>query len=282
MAFIAGSRWSLVRIEGGSRMCPIKPLGEPEAVNVSFQFTVSDEWIEEQLQETGVMMPQEWAVDFDLPDLEPEVRASIIKAHRLYLQVPGFPELHAPVDDPSQFLGVIVDWLEAAARQTSYEESQSAALHAAETSRAAAFDEERDRWIGEVGSTRLRTAAERGYKVNRTYAIERAESEFPRFWVDTGNESDVRERTDPSEEALQLEDAVKAWISLDSKRGVLEPRIGWMVEAPRDLEAFAEENDWLIDQQEVIAIRGYLGRYSLILPVDQDLARPVSGEDLGE
>jgi hypothetical protein len=261
-------------------MCPMKPLGEPEAVTLSFQFDVSDDWIEEQLIETGVKMPDEWETEFRLPDLEPEARAAMIRAHRLYLQVEGYPQLHAPVDDPRQFLMAIADWLVVAARRQSEEESLSASLSAEESAQARDFEEDRDRWIGEAGSNRLRTASSRNYKINRSYAIERAEAEFPRFWVVVGDDVEVRERTDPSEEALGLEDSVKAWMSRDPDRPPLEPRIVWMVEAPRELEEFAEENNWMIEQQEVIVIPSFLGRYSLILPVDQDLARPVGEDDV--
>lgn len=259
-------------------MNSIHPLGEPEVVKLQFQFTVSADWIEEQLQETGMQMPEDWEVEFELPDVPGDLRGHLVRAHRQYLELPGYPDLYAPVDDPQQFLEAISNWIKSESQELEREEAQTSARTVAEKDQGQQFERERKSWIAEHGSPRLRLADERRYKVNRTYAVERAAVEYPRFWVDTSGDSDVRERTDPSMEALELEQAVKTWVShqnLDVD-GV-DPRIIWLAAPPKELDEYVDENDWLFEQQEAILVPEFLGRYSLVLPVDEDLHRPVEG-----
>jgi hypothetical protein len=248
-------------------------------MTLQFQFTVSEAWIEEQLEQTGMEMPDTWEVEFELPEVPADLRPQLIGAHRQYLHLPGYPELYAPVDNPRAFLEAISDWIRQSTAEFEREQATSQMLQAAEARMTRAFDEERDAWIAEYGSERLRAASSRGYKVNRSYAIERAAAEYPHFWVDTSGEADLRERTDPTTEALNVEEAVKTLMSareLDNGEG--GPRIVWLVEATKELEDFAEANDWMIEQQEAILVPAFLGRYSLILPIDTDLHRPIDSE----
>lgn len=257
-------------------MAPMHPVGDPRVVKLQFQFDVSEDWIEEQLQETGMQMPERWEVEWDLPDVPVDLRADLVQAHRRYLELPGFPVFYAPIDDPRQFLAALSDWIQAASEESQSEEMQAVALRAAESELSEQFDGQREAWIADHGSERLKAAARRGYKVNHTYAVERAAMEYPRFWVDTSTESEIRERTDPSIKALKLEDAVRAWMSTRSlDADGTEPKIVWLVEPPKELAEFAESNGWYVDQQEAISVPEFLGRYLLILPVEEDLQRPV-------
>jgi len=249
------------------------PVGDAAAVKLSFKFTVSSDWIEEQLQETGVELPETWEVDFDLPEVPKVFRGPLLAAHRQYVHLPGLPDFYAPVDEPEPFLEAIGPWLATSTEQQQQEEMQSRALSAAEAQTVENFESERKTWISQHGSPRLKRAEARGYKVNRTYATERAAIEFPRFWVDTSAESEIRERTDPSTEALDLEQEVRAWMEVHNLD--FEPRIVWLVEPSKDLDEHIDQGSWLFEQQEAILVSGFLDRYILLLPVDEDLHRPL-------
>ena len=128
------------------------------------------------------------------------------------------------------------------------------------------FEKEMKDWIKDFGSVRLRRAAERGYKVNATYARERAALEFPDFWVHTRPEEIWSERTDPSEDALELEQAVLA--RPVSRADDLSARIVWLTGPPADLDENLEEAGEIFEPCEAILLRPYLGRYSLLRPLE--------------
>ena len=237
-------------------MTQLRPLGEPQAVDVEFQYTVSGEWIEQNIREQGIRMPRNWKVKFSLPEVPAQLRIRLYRAHAQYKKMPGYPTFRAPTEDPEEFLVAIEDWIESAAADQTSDDS---------------FDGMRTSWIGAHGSDRLRIAQERGYKVNRLYAVERAAHEFPQFWIDTSNESVVRERTDPSMKALEIEDMVRKWIvdhELDER---LDPKIVWLVEPPNELQERLEESGDYFEQQEAILISSYLGRYSVVMPIAAEL-----------
>lgn len=233
-----------------------QPLGDPKPVTVEFQYKVSNDWIEEMIREQGMRMPDDWHAEFSLPDVPTHLRLRLYRAHSRYMQTPGYPTFFAPTDDPEIFLTVLEGWLDDVA-----EEEES----------GPSFDQARSSWIDEHGSERLRIAQRRSYKINRLYALERAAKEFPEFWVDTSEESIIRERTDPSMTALELEDEIRNWITEQEIDESLDPRIVWLVDPPKALEEHLDESGCIFEQQEAILINDYLVRYSLILPLDRDL-----------
>lgn len=253
-------------------MTPIQPLGQPEPVRLQFQFYVSEDWLDEQIQELGMQLPDDWEVEFLLTEVPTPYRGRLMKAHRAYTEVPGYPTLYAPTDNPEDFLEVVEDWLGEALQRNSEEEEAVAMLRKSEEEESLSFERERRAWIEQHGSDRLRIAESRGYKINRLYALERASSEFPFAWVATGNEAEWRERTDPTLGALQLEEQLKAYMEQQAL-GYGEPRIVWLVEPPKSLEEALDEVDVFFEQQEAIVVNEFLGRYSLFIPVDEELQR---------
>lgn len=159
-------------------------------------------------------------------------------------------------------------WIEAAAVE--YEQAQQLEKEQEhdQATENVRFRLEMEEWVQIHGSKRLRAAVDREYKANTTYAMERAASEMPEFWVDTADDAGWGERSDPSEEALLLESAVQKHMAeheLD-----LETRIVWLTEPPRSLERWLEDE---LEAQEAIVVIGYLGRYDLVMPIDEELRR---------
>lgn len=219
-------------------------------------------------------LPEDWEVEFLLTEVPAPLRGRLMKAHRAYEEVPGYPTLYAPTDNAEDFLEVVEVWLEDALQTLAEEEEATAMLRNSEEEENVSFERERRAWIEQHGSERLRIAESRNYKINRLYALERAASEFPFAWVETGNEAEWRERTDPSIDALRLEEQLRAYMerrALDYQ----DPRIIWLVEPPKALEEALHEADVFFEQQEAVFINEFLGRYALFIPVDEELQRHV-------
>lgn len=247
----------------------IRPVQKAQKVTYDFRIIVSQEFIEEHIDTEGVRPSLEWDIDFDVEEIPLALRRRLRHAYERYMEVEPFPEFPTPIEDPETFLEALEPWLDKVEAEEADEEKEEEKLAGAVEAAQLHFKKHMEGWAAENGSPRLRAALERGYRANTTYAIERAASELPGFWVDTADDCEWGERTDPSEEGLRLEEALEAHISL---RGIeLEHRIVWLEEAPRALDRFLDEEDEVFEAQEVILIPAYLGRYSLVLPVDENL-----------
>ncbi len=111
-------------------------------------------------------------------------------------------------------------------------------------------EHERATWIAEHGSDYLKRAVEAGYDCQRLYVQERTELERAGFHIIYfENGWTWKERCCPSEKALDMSLAIP------------ESRVVWVTGDPRtyEVEDYAE--------YEGILIEGFLGEYTLILPV---------------
>lgn len=132
------------------------------------------------------------------------------------------------------------------------------AIKAIESKRA---DVARLAWIAASGSDYLKRAVAAGYDCKRYYVIERAASEAPGFTVDFDDKAEWKNRSCPSEGALNAEDEA-------GRLGLGEPRIVWLTAAPQDRaptpmdEEFEPPDEW--EGCEAVAISGFLGKYDLV------------------
>lgn len=250
----------------------IRPLKESEKVTLDFEFDVSDEYIESMIDAQGVRPSRRWAVSFDLADVPSPVRSRLRKAHALYMEVEPYPLISTPTEEPEEFLEAIEPWIKQVEAEHIAETEETEEREKAEAIASAQFRMEMRDWVEQQGSPRLRAAVRRDYKANTTYAMERAETEMPGFWVDTAGDAEWSERSDPSEAALVIESAAQA--RLEDLGVVLESRIIWLTEPPRALERWLDDEGYEFEAQEAIVISAYLGRYVLVMPVDPDLRRP--------
>jgi hypothetical protein len=237
-------------------MTHVRPAAGSTPIELTFKLAVSDEWLEEQVVQTGQRPSKYWFVDVPLKDVpDVELRRELLALHRTLERRQVRPTLMEPPDDDfAEFARYVRTWL----ALTDAEEAQN--------DPAAGFEQERRQWIAAYGSERLRTAEQRGYKVNRLYALERGAAEYPGCFVDTGSSAYARERVDPSAEALTVETDVQELVERHGH--AYEPRIVWLIQPPGDVaDRLAEQGDpW--EQQEAVRISSYLGRYELYLPVD--------------
>lgn len=122
------------------------------------------------------------------------------------------------------------------------------------------YEAERERWITEHGSNRLRLAAERGYRHDGLYRDERLEAEFPGFIGFIGQRSEVKEILNPSEQALELETE-----AIDRVK-----QMGMNVDV-RLVYIKADSNLRLNhDDGEYVEISRYLGRHKVYRPVAEE------------
>jgi hypothetical protein len=250
----------------------IRPLKELKKVTLTFEFDVSDEYIERTIDEHGMRPSRRWAVTFDLADVPAAFRGRLRKAHALYMDVEPYPAISAPTEDPEEFLTAIEPWIKQASAEQKEEEARTEERDKEKAIANARFRMEMKEWVRVHGSPRLRAAVERNYKANTTYAMERAAAEMPGFWVDTAGDSEWGERSDPSEEALMLESKVQDRMAEHEVE--LDTRIVWLTETPRVMDRWLEEEDGAFEVQEAIVVSRYLGRYVLVMPIDSDLRRP--------
>jgi hypothetical protein len=231
-----------------------------------FKYDVSDAFIERSIDTLGVKQPKRWSIAFDLTDdsLNAAVRRRLRQAYEVYHAVPEFPLLPEPVDDVEAFLTQLEPWIV---------ERADAVAPGGGANDPAEFDRRKEEWIAAHGSPRLRLGHERGYKVNKLYAQERARAEFPGAWVDTSGTAEFNERTDPSSDALELETEVDKRI--ERLKLPLSSVIVWLTEPPRDLADALDERVEPFEPQEALAIFEYLGRYDVYLPVDPEDRAPV-------
>ncbi len=227
-------------------MSKLHPEHEPKPVRLQFTFQIAADWRERHVVEHGTRPAEKYTLAVELTELDsPALRRRWLDAHRGYDASPFFPELQRPTDDRDEVLEALEAWLVGQERRP--------------------FEEVMEGWIADHGSPRLRTAHERGYKVNATYARERAKAEFPLYWVDTNKSAGWRERTDPSLEALALETGAEDEIAATEHD--LEPTIVWLTTPPDDLVQSLNRAGANFAAGEAVRIGGYLGRYALYLPL---------------
>lgn len=116
-------------------------------------------------------------------------------------------------------------------------------------------DAERDAWIDQHGSPRLRKCIAEGYNCQRLYVIERASIEAVGYTVDYFDHADWERRSGPSETALDELIAVR-------EHGIGEPKIVWLTSDARDTKSTDEDDEF--ESCEAVIIRGYLGKYDLV------------------
>lgn len=117
-------------------------------------------------------------------------------------------------------------------------------------------------WIAAHGNDHLRRAHAAGYDCQRMYVAERAAMEFPGFAVDFDNRADWRDRSCPSEDALDICDKVGEEAQA---RGCEPPEVVWLTlswEAPAEAGYDEPEDDF--EPCEAVVISGFLGKYDLI------------------
>lgn len=252
------------------------PRGAARTVEHAYEYSVSEEFIEERIELEGIELPRRWTINFSLQDLpDPGTRARALSLRRLYEELDGELELEAPTDDPIEFLERLEEWAGAEQELIDYEESQRRQFEMDKELEAKAFEQAMDVWIEKHGSYRLKTARKKRYKVTSSYARARGREELPGFWIDTAGVAGYRERVDPSGEALKTEANVEKFLSLGDLE--LRTRIVWLVSPPSALSEIYE--DWEFEQQEAILVSGYLGRYEAFLPLDPDYRAPAEVEE---
>lgn len=258
-------------------MVESEPEGAPRIVAYEFRYDVAESFIESRLDDEGVEIPKSWKIAFELRDLpNADLRKRARAIHAAWSTTPGYPVLKGPTEDPVEFIEGAERWMaEATGNLTEHE-----AAERLRSENAALFQREKDEWIQAHGSSRLRRANERDYKVNRLYARERADREFPAFWLETGGDARWGERTDPSDRSLDLEDMVRE--ELASRGQQLDVRIVWLTSPPAELISQLEVSEWSWEEQEAILVYPYLGRYRLFLPVDHSLWRSTDATAEGE
>lgn len=111
--------------------------------------------------------------------------------------------------------------------------------------------EERRAWIAEHGSAYLRKCEHAGYDCQRRYVLERAALEFPGYVVDFDDNARWKDRSGPSEAAL--DEAARVG-------GI----VVWLTRSPVDDGNPEEYQAGWDDEREAVVIRQYLGRYDLI------------------
>lgn len=250
-------------------MGELRALEEPAQVILEFIYFVDQEWIEQTIDDEGYKPASKWGVKFDLSEVSSsELRRRIRLAHEHYTESDDYPVLAGPTEEPDKFADLMEAWRETVEKEEAETAAESKAKSDVQTKENAAFSEQMTTWVSKHGSGRLKVAVERGYKSNRTYALERAAAEFPEFWVDTAEDLEWNDRVDPSETALDLEIRVRESIEKLGLNEETDARIVWLTEAPRAVDEKLDEEGEQFEPQEAIVISSYLQRYTLAMPVD--------------
>jgi hypothetical protein len=263
------------------------PRGDARVVAHEYHYSVSEEWIQEKIDEEGIERQRFWQIAFELRDLQgADARRKARDLREKWETIPDEIELAEPTEDPEAFLELLEEWV----RERWNAQAEQARAQSAEQSRERQqqreFEADMDRWIEEEGSERLRLARERGYKVTSSYARERAATELPETWIDTAERADWRERVDPSFEALRVETSVVRW--MEERNLPYSTLIVWLVEPPSSMaealdKATPDEPFGVaFEQQEALLISDYLGKYRAFLMVDRDERAPALGTDQEE
>jgi len=166
------------------------------------------------------------------------------------------------LDDPlANAERVIVAWerhLREEAKQAKARQLKHSAETAKKRAEAKRFRDAMSDWIAAAASPDLKRAHERGYKVASVYVRERVGVEFPGFMVDTTDEAEWAERSNPTAEAMDLEEQTLARVQeLEADYDV---GIVWLTTPPK---AFWRDEDVFADREAVV-VRAWLGRYDLV------------------
>lgn len=121
------------------------------------------------------------------------------------------------------------------------------------------YEDEKRGWMDTYGSTRLKLAAERGYKHDGIYRDERAAQELPGFVALP--KAKPREVINPTAEAIELETQTMERVSRLTLVQGITVRIVWVGDTGTDLP-----------DGEYVMVDGYLGKHKLFLPVEQEMA----------
>jgi len=117
---------------------------------------------------------------------------------------------------------------------------------------------EKTEWIATHGSDYLRRALALGYDCQRRYVTERAEHELSGFAVDFDDLAQWKSRSCPSEESLEL---VEALIKADH-----DAKCVWLTNSTVKPEWDDDEDDYRegFEPCEAVVIQGYIGKYDLV------------------
>lgn len=260
------------------------PQGNARILEHHYRYEVSDEWIQERIDEDGIEPPKVWNITFELRELpDIETRRKAQRLRNVWESIPGRMELHAPTDDPALFLELVEHWVLLKAEDARDAEVAELKERESKLTEQEMFEAGMEQWISDHGSKRLKLARAGNYKVVSTYAKERGRADLPGCWIDTAERAEFRERVDPSMEALQVESTMREWLEFHELD--LETRIIWLVGPPSSmvehLEAVEEDYFLLNDfrQQEALLIPGFLGRYHAFYLLDPDERAPVESSD---
>lgn len=131
----------------------------------------------------------------------------------------------------------------------------------AEQQAKAAYETDRQAWIAELGSNRLRLAAEREYRHDGIYRDERLAAELPGFLGNIGRRSEVKEIINPSEDALEEETEV---LKLVKRQGLdVKVRLVWV--------NVDDEMNIGLQDGEYVEIDGFLSRHKVYKLVQSDI-----------
>lgn len=247
-------------------MAKLIPAHAPTPVPIALPFAVAEEWILDQLEATGKRVAANHTLACAVEELPVELRrrALLVARERERLD----EEEHRPVvdsldvDDPlANAERVILAWERHLAEEAKRARTRQLE-HRAETvdkrAEAKRFRDAMATWIATHGSADLKRAHQRGYKVASVYVRERAGVEFPGFMVDTTDEAEWGERSNPTGEALDLEEQTLARVQeLGTEYAV---RIVWLTTPPK---AFWRVEDAFVDREAVVVLE-WLGRYDLV------------------
>ncbi|MFL5846718.1 MAG: hypothetical protein ACJ762_18705 [Solirubrobacteraceae bacterium] len=243
----------------------MQPLDEVMPVELTFDYEVGDDWFQQEILETGNKPSKRYRIKFSLGEIpDPPTRKALLKAKDLYDATDCYPEVAEPTDDPLLIIAAVHEAYAA-------ENEDSVADVDEQTYRS-----EMAQWIAVHGSKRLKEAHERGYIVDRLYALERVARDWPGMWVDIGRTAEINPRANPSEAALHTETDVLNYVATEYPAKAPSVRIVWLKTFPRDMQTYLDEHDEFFEEEqgEAILLEPWLGRYRLILPVDPDLRAP--------
>jgi len=114
------------------------------------------------------------------------------------------------------------------------------------------YDECRAKWIAKHGSSRLKRAAERGYRHDGIYRDERLKVELPEFVGSLGRKPTFRELVNPSEAALEIEAEV---LARAEGLGISDDQVRLV------FAQLSFDTEWV--DGEFVQIEGYLGRHTV-------------------
>ncbi len=246
-------------------MAELVPAHSPATVAIALPFAVAEDWILEQIEATGKRIAAEHTFTCTAEELPVELRrrAVLLTGQREALDGDHRPIVDAlDADDPlANAERVVVAWERHLKEEAKRAKARKLA-HNAETSKKRAearrFRDAMNVWIAAKGNPDLKRAHERGYKISSLYVRERAALEFPGFMVDTTDEAEWGERTNPTAQALDLEEqTIKRVQELGDDYSV---RIVWLTAPPKEYW----RQDSLFAEREAVVVLGWLARYDLV------------------